>query len=131
MTLQETFDLYNRRYFRGRLPQPIRIGWTRTGRPRRDPKRPDDYLTCAYCDADETHPINLKRIVQGEIRIHKRWEKWEHIWQGLLLHEMAHWKLRNHPVDGLYNISPTGNHGHAFQREMKRLARVGAFKHIW
>lgn len=131
MSLQEAFDVYNRRYFRNRLPQPARIGWTRTGKPRREPKKPDDYLTQAYCDADEKLPINQKKIVLGEIRIHKRWEKWDHIWRWLLLHEMAHWKLRNHLVDGLYTVSPTGNHGRAFQKEMKRLALAGAFKHIW
>jgi predicted SprT family Zn-dependent metalloprotease len=41
-----------------------------------------------------------------------------------LLHEMVHLKLR-------YKDTGCSAHGHLFQREMKRLARIGAFNGLW
>ena len=41
----------------------------------------------------------------------------------LLLHEMAHIKLRKRKMRDV--------HGREFQHEMQRLARIGAFRDLW
>jgi hypothetical protein len=120
-TPQEMFDVFNRRYFRGHLP-PCKVEWMAK------PKVVDIPYDCAAVCTGFHEEGYETPICSGLIKVWKHFKPYPWIWKLLLLHEMAHWKLREHPVAGL---GKPGQHGHAFHREMKRLARIGAFKHIW
>lgn len=60
-------------------------------------------------DGDNTIYIN---------RDHRKWKK---MWRLTLLHEMAH----------LATASEKAEHGPQWLREMRRLARIGAFNKLW
>ena len=59
-----------------------------------------------------------------EIVINRKDRRRDSVWRGTLLHEMVHLSLPN--------ASPhNGFHGKDFQKEMLRIARLGAFENIW
>lgn len=121
-TLERYYDLYNRKYFEGSLPA----------------------CKTVFCDLWKKHKV---RAVGHYVPTH--WEKkspddgkWrvyrtEHLievdhkvknmgifWQSTLIHEMAHLAvgLRHKRVK---------SHGRIWQKEMLRLATIGAFKNLW
>lgn len=119
LTLRQAFDLFNSRYFRGKLPKDTRVIWSD--------------LTDINCLGvyDPQYSISARRVrgpKKGEYRICKarkhtiricRRIKWSSsVWMRTLLHEMVHLK----GIDG---------HGPRFQREMKRLAVRGGFAGLW
>ena len=55
-----------------------------------------------------------------EIVLNRTTRKWGCVWEWALLHEMVHLYLPDQVV-----------HGQKFQKEMLRLAKAGAFKHLW
>jgi hypothetical protein len=112
--LQEAYTRYNRRFFGGLLPA-IPVVWSQIN--------PAELACFDYvldpADGD---------IVSGTIRMSPCIRFSDRIWKRILLHEMAHVKLRSHPSHTRKN----GNcHGAAFIAEMRRLAAVGAFDRIW
>jgi len=59
--------------------------------------------------------------LDDEIVINRRDRKRDRVWKGTLLHEMVHLSLPKTRFD----------HGKEFQKEMLRLAKLGAFRNIW
>jgi hypothetical protein len=118
-TPQEMFDIFNRRYFRGHLP-PCKVQWMSS------PKIPGIPFDCAGCCTG--YRIDDGPVTEGVIRLWRKFKPYRWIWNLLLLHEMVHWKLRNNPTNG---FDCKNVHGHAFQREMKRLAAIGALNGVW
>lgn len=53
------------------------------------------------------------------IRVDRHLRTWGKLWRFSLLHEMAH------------IASPDGSHGAGWQKQMHRLARIGAFDKLW
>lgn len=62
---------------------------------------------------------------QGDKIVLSRKYRRDSIWKMTLLHEMVHLKLDGTPEH------ERNHHGPAFEKEMRRLARAGAFKGIW
>lgn len=104
--LDEWFDTYNKRYFRGRLPK-CRVVWT---------YRKVDFIGRFLYDTDDPDKGLL-------IELSHRIRFVERVARFTLLHEMVHLKQRHIPDERA--------HGHAFQKEMKRLANAGAFNGLW
>lgn len=107
--LEEAFALYKSRYFRNRL-KPCRVMWAdmeylgHFGSYRQEGVKEDKY-----------HYIKINRKL-----------KWSgSLWHFTLLHEMVHLKLVGK------DLSPLDKHSRMFNREMKKLAAVGAFVGIW
>jgi predicted metal-dependent hydrolase len=112
--LEKQFDLYNKKYFGGKLPE-ARVKWDKKILRREDALGVCISWRCG-CKGHphpDTHEINIAT----EIRFSGRWTR--HV----LLHEMCHLKLK-HRTD-------TGSHGPKFQNEMLRLAKLKAFKDLW
>lgn len=118
-TLRETFEVYNSRYFGGKLPKNARVIWSD--------------LTDIECLGvyDAEYSVRVQRVrgpnkgqyrLQASrkptIRICRRIKWTSSVWMRVLLHEMVHLK----------GIS---GHGPKFQREMKRIANMGGFNGLW
>jgi hypothetical protein len=107
---KEMFRIYNSRYFNGSLPD-CTIRWEDLkifGRYYPIRERSEKFPNVVFVE----HVIELARWSQNKPRQ----------WKLTLLHEMVHlkqWREKGNP------------HGHKFQREMKRLAGVGAFNRLW
>lgn len=99
--LQFFYRRYNKEYFNNRLPDV-------------------DEVTVRY------GVINAIGQQCGfEIIINKKFRKYPSICLATLLHEQVHLLLDE---DESHNTEP---HGRKFQKEMRRLARIGAFDHVW
>lgn len=123
-SLSYYYNEYNFRYFGGRLPKDTKVKWGELA---------GIHAIGVY---NEGHKILARRVrgknkgtlrtikyVRDEIVIDWRLKSMFRIAATTLLHEMVHQKLKNKDRgDG---------HGHVFQREMKRLARLGAFHYLW
>lgn len=124
MTATQAFRYYNLKYFRGRLPKDTRIVWadlteiSALGR-----FNPSYALKAVRVRGPKKGELRTIRSAKPKIELDKRLKWAPSVWHRTLLHEMVHLKL-----DKKY---PKGGHGHAFQREMKRLARIGAFNLMW
>lgn len=117
---EELFHLFNSRYFRGSLPK-CKVVWT-------DTKMFGMYYPVynkTYKTKKEAQTAIRDKTFQPDQHVIElgRWtRKAGRQWKFTLLHEMVHLKLRNE----------TGSfHGHKFQKEMKRLASMGAFRGLW
>lgn len=121
--IQQAFHTYNARYFRGSLPD-CKIVWA-------DLDYFGDY-NISFKAKYPTHRRAQQAVRSGEvyapgnvvhtIRLGKWTRKQRRQWALTLLHEMVHLKL----------FKDKGrHHGHKFQREMKRLANMGAFNGLW
>lgn len=109
------FDRLNRRYFRGSLPslpvmwhRPLLSGGRRT-------------FAGQFVVMEDGEHANI--IIDPKLQKRKMWSFIE----STLLHEMVHaylWNRNERP--SAYN-----GHGKKFQKEMQRLARVGAFDRLW
>jgi len=105
--LKQQYRVFNRKYFGNSLPD-IFVG---------------------YADVSSGHAAEFISYEDGTYRIHihpliKRL-KLDNYSLLLLVHEMAHCKLRNAPA------RVRCGHGKIFQDEMKRLANLGALKDLW
>lgn len=65
----------------------------------------------------------LCRYEPLQIVLDENLKEYETVWHMTLLHEMVHLKQRD--------LCRIADHGHKFQREMKRLAALGAFNRMW
>lgn len=113
--LQFWFWKYNKQYFSGRLPE-CDIKWA-------DLKE-FGHQGVRYVQKRSRGRIEMEP--RFYIRIAKDTRSKESTWKMTLLHELCHLKLRN--KDGFHQGR---DHGHKFQREMKRLANMGAFNGLW
>ena len=114
--LEEVFRTYNHRYFGGRLPN-CEVVWS-------SPKKkflghfvPVEHYIQKSDGTEQTVRITYL------IEISRRLKFSNKLWGATLLHEMVHLKLRG--KEG------KSDHGHKFQREMKRLVKLGAFNGLW
>jgi hypothetical protein len=123
-SLKYYFNEYNSRYFGGRLPRDTKVVWGELA----DINAIGVYNEGRKIFVRRVRGINKGKLrlaysVRDEIIIDWRLKSIFRIAMSTLLHEMAHQKLRNKDRgDG---------HGHIFQREMKRLAKLGAFHYLW
>lgn len=105
--LKARYNHYNKRYFNGRLPDGVTVGWSdslwRTG----VLGQVDGYSDGSF-----------------EIRIARELARFPVVSELVLLHETTHVALYER---GHYR----GGHGNKFQREMLRLARAGALRFLW
>lgn len=106
--LSRWYRLFNRRYFQGELPvENVLLCWE----------------PVEECDADCTkvhEAVTDKETDDFLIRIDPIFRTAERVAKMTLLHEMVHVKLW-----------PQTSHGARFQREVMRLAAVGAFRGLW
>lgn len=124
MTATEAFRFYNSRYFRGRLPKNTRVIWKDLSEINAIGRfNPSYSLKAVRVRGPKKGQLRTVRSARPTIELCKRTKFAPSVWHRTLLHEMIHLKL-----DKKY---PKGGHGHAFQREMKRLAKVGAFNAMW
>lgn len=113
--LELWFRIYNKRYFRNSLPE-CEIKWA-------DLKW-FGHQGVRYVRKRANGRVELEP--RYYIRIAKDTRGLRSTWHMTLLHELCHLKLRD--GDGQHQGR---DHGHKFQREMKRLANMGAFNGLW
>jgi hypothetical protein len=111
-TPKELYHLLNSRYFGGRLPKDLRVGFDKRsfagGRARM-------ILGSTWSDHETGRPIRIS--------LNPLYRKQSRIWIGTLIHEMVHvqqWKVPEEQA-----------HGRKFQKRMKQLAALGAFNGLW
>jgi SprT-like family len=104
--LQRLFEEYNRRYFGGEL-RNLPVAWSATVMRR--------YHAIGRLENDLINPTG--------IAIAKRIRGLDVVVGQTLLHEMVHLAL--------HRTNQMSGHGEAFQREMLRLATIGAFEGLW
>jgi hypothetical protein len=104
--LKRWYAYYRKKYFDNRLPETAEVDIYYA-------EMPELY---GYADSDDDPPEHDHFIIEIE-----RWCI-EHpiVAKMTLLHEMAH--LATFPYEG---------HGEPFQKEMLRLAKLGAFRRLW
>lgn len=120
----ELFTLYNNRYFRNRLP----------------------HCEVAFKPHNFTQGLGLFRnkVVEQEgvkgvlarkysIYISNRIKWSASLWAMTLLHEMVHLDIHTQMVKNqeIHKWNKRTGHGPSFQKEMKRLAAMGAFVGVW
>lgn len=121
--LQKYYAGYNRKYFGNRLPD-CKIKWTELHKA---------YGKDARGAVGYYHAVVFEIYNKGKWRKH-RTEYWIELspkigtmgifWQSTLIHEMAHLSVElSHPR--------ATAHGRIWQKEMLRLATIGAFKNLW
>lgn len=104
---EKVYDRFNRKYFAGRLPR-VPVRFSLRSFPRYHPLRDEAYAQCKRGKpmAVFINPRFLGLGIPGFYRA--------------LLHEMVHIKL-----------GEKAQHGPRFQKEMRRLAALGAFDGYW
>lgn len=111
--LELMFAIYNRRYFGRRLPK-CKVQYA-------DIDHFGDYTL--YTISKRSKGGRLETEDRHVIRIAKWSRKTKPQAFLTLLHEMCHLKTRV--------FDNSSGHGPKFQREMKRLAKIGAFNQLW
>jgi predicted metal-dependent hydrolase len=102
-SLKYYYNVYNKRYFRDRLPKDCIIQWA-------DLKYRNANAICITEESKKDKiQISQEFVNNPTVALH------------FLLHEMCHLKLKN----------KTLGHGPIWQREMKSLAARGAFNKMW
>ena len=121
MNLKRKYRIFNKRYFRGSLPDDMIVEWS-------------DKLAKKHMAGTHIHglrglkcPGGKKRCRGNYIRISPELKGLPTVAELTLLHEMVH--AKSHRGDLRY--CECGRSGRAFQREMKRLALAGAFNELW
>lgn len=107
MTASEAYDILNSRYWRNRLPK-VEILW---------PK----YML-------KEKPPLIAQTVGGKkraeaIHFNPKYKNASTIWLRTLIHEMVHVEQWDVPLSRC--------HGNKFEKRMKHLASVGAFRGLW
>ena len=110
-TANELYDLFNTRYFRGRLPK-IPVRWVAPH------ARERSVIGCTRFRLEED---GVERPY--EICIHPRIKNEGAIWVLTLLHEQVHVEQ--------YKVPREQAHGRKFEKRMKQLAQQGAFRGLW
>lgn len=95
------YKQYRARFFTNTLPLPSEMELLF-----------DDVPPHGQCEEDEAGETNIIRIYRG-------WGNFEDVARMTLLHEMAHIHIAH------------WRHGEPFQKEMLRLATLGAFRGLW
>ena len=113
--LKKLYNLYNKRFFEGKLPEGVKLYYA----PKLDKVNTADgkhRSTCAvtYFFADVPPIVVIRRTRTSNMR---------HIASDLL-HELAHVAKPNADCEDK-------NPNSVFQKEMKRLAKAGAFHGVW
>ena len=107
---KDLYHFWNSRYFRSKLPD-IPVRWS----PNYYKGRNRKCLGSTWFD----HKTKLPKL----ITLNPAMKPYSVIWQSTLLHEMVHveqWKV------------PTKQaHGNKFNKRMKQLANLGAFRGLW
>lgn len=108
--LERAFATYNRKYFGGKLPK-VAVVWSQIIGRKFDG------------ECDWTVDAKTRKVIPEEtvIRIDRKIKRQVCYSEMVLLHEMAHLKL----------AGKNAKHGKHWQREMHRLARIGAFDKLW
>jgi SprT-like family len=111
---------YNRRWFGGKLPERIYCYFC-TGNVFEDK---DDYC-CGEHEVNEIHDgfSKFKKAFDNTIRVNWEIRHFSCLVKSTMLHEMAHLKV--------WMRMRKFGHGKEWQREMRRLARIGAMDKIW
>lgn len=104
LDLAALYKQYNQQFFDNGLPI-IPVRWAKT------PRGVAGYFWMEEADKMSIviHPLIRKWGLRRYAKL-------------ILLHEMAHVKLRNRKIQ---------DHGRIFNNEMKRLANAGAFENLW
>lgn len=110
-TANELYDIFNSRYFRGRLPK-IPIKWSHDLGFEGNRK---GILGSTHYDGVTNRP--------KLISLNPKYKSSGTIWVTTLLHEMVHVEQWRTPAKQA--------HGHKFQKRMKQLANKGAFNGLW
>lgn len=113
--LKEMFLDYNGRYFRNSLPKETVIvygnlskyGWLGS-----------HHVTSSILDFRKS---KHKIVIDTKLKFSSN------LVRATLLHEMVHEKLYKKYGHDI----PRGTHGPLFQKEMKKLAKIGAFNRLW
>ena len=105
--LKGLYNIYNRRYFNGKLPEDTRLYFV----PKIGKSKSAEKSNCAvtYIYAEGPPAILIQKT---------KFKSMRYVVSDLL-HEMSHLS------------KPRADHGKVFQGEMKRLADLGAFKEVW
>ena len=120
--LEELFWLFNSRYFhfgRRKLESLLGVEWRDLDR--YNPPLMGKNQSYRTLSSPLPRPWPDKYMIQ----INKKFKTCWRVWAGTLLHEMVHFKL----VETDKSRARCGSR--LFQKEMKRLANVGAFAGIW
>lgn len=120
-TLQRYFDEYNRRYFGNSLP-PCNTIFTDLSRKHKGAV--GHYVPVQYEKKSPEDGIWRLSRTEHFIEVDHRVKNMGIFWQSTLLHEMAHLAV------GLKH-KRVKSHGRIWQKEMLRLATIGAFKNLW
>lgn len=112
--LRRVYRVYNRRYFRGKLPKnfPVRFAAAR-------------HFSHRGIYGHLVYPIDVRKQLRpqsGAIFVREGLREFPAVVAMTLLHEMVHLKLAGRRCQ---------DHGRLFTREMKRLAARGAFSAWW
>jgi hypothetical protein len=111
--IQRFYRMANRRYWHGRLPLDVKVRWD------------------AKLYAKE-RAIGIMQSVPGVgvlIVLSTKLRCCAGLVGLVMLHEMAHLAILARA--GNFGAGGRDSHGAAFQREMVRLAKAGAFKNLW
>lgn len=112
--LTSHYDLFNRTYFRNKLPR-LKVRWYKASRKREFTRKAWHRVaarTMYRYGANGWEPYG--------IWMHPHLRRFPGYCQMILLHECVHVSLG-------YRVE----HGKKFQAGMKRLARIGAFRELW
>lgn len=115
LNLESLFRRYNRRYFSGRIAKTRVIAIDGKERPRNEQGL---YVAAGGYVLEVKPGRRRSRRVYGPLILVRVGGQYDNAVKMTLLHEMCH-------------AVTDGNHGRAFQREMLRLARAGAFNKLW
>lgn len=105
--LMQRYKYLNKRYFSGRLPDDVLIGWDKSGEVKRDGSSVETIFTKRPKIAFDPYVKPLHNYVEFS-----------------LLHEMVHLFVTHYCPE-------RRNHGRNFQRHMLILAAAGAFEKLW
>jgi hypothetical protein len=99
--LKRCYLRFNRIYFSNRLPTELPVRWAQD-----KSLGPPKWMGCSNSDF---------------ILLNARYRYSKNLCKTTLLHEMAH----------IATVEEKAHHGPQWKREMRRLARIGAFDNIW
>jgi len=118
--LEETFWLFNSRYFRfGKKKLETLLGVEWANLDKQKALGVNRSFRTLYA------PKGTPKTDKYKILINKKYKTAGCIWMTTLLHEMAHFKLQG------IDPSRLSCRSRMFDKEMKRLANMGAFHGIW
>lgn len=118
--LQRFYAEYNQKYFNGRLPKDCKVVYEDLTKV----KAIGHFCPSEWTAYDPESKKFKPYKTTYKIKICTRIKKFRRMVLCTLLHEMAH-------LSTDLKYPGRSGHGHYWQREMKRLANVGAFNGLW